>query len=82
VLGYCVGSADVMRKQLEHLAEMAVRPRVTIQVIAAGAAAFGGLSGALAIGHDSRPCRQRGDRPGLHRLEIKSAAVVVQYGLM
>lgn len=53
VLGYCVGSADIMRKQLEHLAEMAARPRVTIQVISASAGAYGGLSGAFAIGTDS-----------------------------
>jgi Domain of unknown function (DUF5753) len=53
VLGYLVGSAEVMRKQLEHLAEMAARPRVTIQVIAVGAGAYGGLSGAFAIGTDS-----------------------------
>jgi DNA-binding XRE family transcriptional regulator len=50
VLGSCVGGADVMRKQVEHLAAMAARPRVTIQVIAAGAGAYGGLSGAFAIG--------------------------------
>jgi hypothetical protein len=53
ILGYCVGSADVMRKQAEHLAEMAARPRVTIQVVAAGAGAYGGLSGAFAIGTDN-----------------------------
>jgi transcriptional regulator with XRE-family HTH domain len=50
VLSYRVGSADVMRKQLDHLAAMAARPRVTIQVIAASAGAYGGLSGAFAIG--------------------------------
>ena len=44
-----------MRKQLEHLAEMAARPRVTIQVISASAGAYGGLSGAFAIGTDSAP---------------------------
>jgi DNA-binding XRE family transcriptional regulator len=53
VLGYCVGSADVMRKQVDHLAEMAARPRVTIQVVSASAAAYGGLSGAFAIGTDA-----------------------------
>jgi hypothetical protein len=53
ILGYCVGSADVMRKQVDHLAEMAARPRVTIQVVSAGAGAYGGLSGAFAIGTDS-----------------------------
>lgn len=50
VLEYCVGSAGIMRKQIDHLAEMAARPRVTIQVIAAAAGAYGGLSGAFAIG--------------------------------
>ena len=53
VLGYRVGSAGVMRKQLEHLAAMAARPRVTIQVVSAAAGAYGGLSGAFAIGTDS-----------------------------
>jgi DNA-binding XRE family transcriptional regulator len=53
VLGYCVGSADVMRKQIDHLAEMAARPRVMIQVVSAGVGAYGGLSGAFAIGTDT-----------------------------
>ncbi len=52
VLSYRVGSAEVMRKQIEHLAEMAARPRVTIQVVSAAAGAYGGLSGAFAIGTD------------------------------
>jgi hypothetical protein len=42
-----------MRKQVEHLAAMAARPRVTIQVVAAGTGAYGGLSGAFAIGTDA-----------------------------
>ncbi len=50
VLSYRVGSAGVMRKQIEHLAAMSARPRVTIQVVAAAAGAYGGLSGAFAIG--------------------------------
>ena len=50
VLGYCAGAADVMRKQFEHLAGMAARPRVTIQIVSAAAGAYGGLSGAFAIG--------------------------------
>jgi hypothetical protein len=52
VLSYRVGSAEVMRKQIDHLAEMATRPRVMIQVVAAAAGAYGGLSGAFAIGAD------------------------------
>ncbi len=53
VLGYCIGSADVMRKQIDHLAEMTARPRVMIQVVSAAAGAYGGLSGAFAIGTDT-----------------------------
>jgi transcriptional regulator with XRE-family HTH domain len=52
VLDYCVGSADVMRKQVDHLCDMSQRPRVTIQVVPASARAYGGLSGAFAIGTD------------------------------
>ncbi len=52
VLAYRVGSADVMRKQAAHLTEMAERPRVTIQVVPASAGAYGGLSGAFAVGSD------------------------------
>jgi transcriptional regulator with XRE-family HTH domain len=52
VFGYCVGSADVMRKQMDHLSEMVQRPRVTIQVVSSGAGAYGGLSGAFAVGED------------------------------
>lgn len=52
VLSYRVGSVGVMRKQIEHLAAMSVRPRVTIQVVSAAAGAYGGLSGAFAIGTD------------------------------
>ncbi len=39
-----------MRKQADHLAEMAQRPRVTIQIVPGSAEPYGGLSGALAIG--------------------------------
>ena len=52
VLGYRVGSADIMRKQIDHLSEMAARPRVTVQVLPCTAGAHGGLSGAFAIGID------------------------------
>ena len=38
-----------MRKQIDHLSEMAHRPRVTIQVVSGSAGAYGGLSGAFAI---------------------------------
>lgn len=54
VFGYCVGSPDVMRKQTDHLAQMAARPRVTIQIVSGAAGAYGGLSGAFAIGSDGQ----------------------------
>jgi hypothetical protein len=52
VLSYCVGAPDVMRKQADHLAQMAQRPRITIQFVSASAGPYGGLSGAFAIGSD------------------------------
>lgn len=52
VLSNCVGGPDIMRKQAEHLAQMAQRPRITIQIVSASAGAYGGLSGAFAIGSD------------------------------
>lgn len=53
VLSYRIGSVDVMSKQVNHLCEMSHRPRVTIQVVSGSAGAYGGLSGAFAIGSDS-----------------------------
>jgi transcriptional regulator with XRE-family HTH domain len=50
VLHRLVGSPKVMRDQLLRLADLAVRPRITIQVVAAGAGAHAGLLGAFIIG--------------------------------
>lgn len=44
-----VGSAEIMRAQLKHLAELSRRPRITVQVVPDDADAYGGLSGAFAI---------------------------------
>src|SRR5215472_6562747 len=44
-----VGGRDVMRLQVEHLAEMAARPNVVIQVIPAEVGAHVGLTGAFVI---------------------------------
>ncbi|MGW4636982.1 helix-turn-helix domain-containing protein [Sphaerisporangium sp. NPDC004334] len=49
VLHRPVGGAEVMREQLEHLLEMATRPKVTIQIVPYGAEALSGLIGAYAI---------------------------------
>ncbi len=50
VLHRCVGSPDVMRGQLAHLANIGRRPLVTIQVVPARTGAHAGLTGAITIG--------------------------------
>jgi DNA-binding XRE family transcriptional regulator len=49
VLHRAVGGPDVMGHQVEHLAEMAERPSVVIQVIPSGVGAHEGLAGAFMI---------------------------------
>jgi transcriptional regulator with XRE-family HTH domain len=49
VLHRCIGSAKIMYDQLAHLADMAGRPKVTVQVVPAEAGAHVGLQGAFAI---------------------------------
>ena len=46
---YRVGSAETMRGQLKHLAELSRRPNVTVQVVPDNADAHGGRSGAFAV---------------------------------
>jgi transcriptional regulator with XRE-family HTH domain len=47
VLHRCIGSAAIMAGQLEHLAQAAHRPNVTIQLVPEQAGAYAGLSGAF-----------------------------------
>ena len=49
VLQRRVGNPEIMRGQIKHLAELARRPNVTVQVIPDDADAYGGRSGAFAI---------------------------------
>lgn len=49
VLHRLIGSPEVMRDQLNHLADMSERPYVTVQVIPDGSGANAGLSGAFYI---------------------------------
>ncbi len=49
VLHRCIGSAKIMRDQLAHLADLADRPNVTVQVVPAEVGAHVGLQGAFAI---------------------------------
>jgi Domain of unknown function (DUF5753) len=44
-----VGSAEIMRAQLKHLAELSRRPNITVQVVPDDADAYGGLSGGFAV---------------------------------
>jgi hypothetical protein len=44
-----VGGSDVMGEQVAHLAEMAARPRITVQVLPDESGAYGGLSGGFAV---------------------------------
>jgi transcriptional regulator with XRE-family HTH domain len=49
VLHRCVGSPKIMHEQLLHLAEMAGRPRVTVQVVPARTGTHAGLLGAFIV---------------------------------
>jgi transcriptional regulator with XRE-family HTH domain len=49
VLRRVVGSQGVMRGQLEHLAEMAQRPKVTVQVVPFARGAYPGMTGRFEI---------------------------------
>jgi transcriptional regulator with XRE-family HTH domain len=49
VLCRCIGSAKIMYDQLAHLADLAGRPKVTVQVVPAEVGAHVGLQGAFAI---------------------------------
>jgi len=47
VLYRCIGGAAIMAGQLEHLAQAARRPNITIQLVPEEAGAYAGLSGAF-----------------------------------
>jgi transcriptional regulator with XRE-family HTH domain len=49
VLHRCIGSPKIIRGQLEHLADLAERPRVTVQVVPAEVGAHVGLLGGFGI---------------------------------
>jgi hypothetical protein len=56
VLHRCIGSPKITHGQLEHLADLAKRPRVTIQVVPAEVGAHVGLLGGFGIAtFDHRP---------------------------
>lgn len=48
-----VGSKAIMIEQIEHITEVAQRPRFTVQIVPAAAGAYGGMSGAFAIADDA-----------------------------
>jgi transcriptional regulator with XRE-family HTH domain len=49
VLARRIGSPEIMRGQIDHLAMMGTRPNVTIQVVPEMAGAYAGLSGAFSV---------------------------------
>jgi uncharacterized protein DUF5753 len=49
VLHRCVGSLKIMQEQLLHLADLADRPRITIQVVPARMGVHAGLLGGFAV---------------------------------
>lgn len=49
VLRTMIGSAEIMAEQLAHVAEVACRPHVVVQILPAGTGAHAGLSGAFDI---------------------------------
>jgi hypothetical protein len=49
VLHRAVGGRDVMREQLDHLARLAARPNVTLQVVPFGAGAHAGFGGSFVV---------------------------------
>jgi transcriptional regulator with XRE-family HTH domain len=55
VLHRLIGSAKIMRGQLEHLLDTYERPGVTIQVVPTGVGAHAGLLGAFAIASGDAP---------------------------
>lgn len=49
VLTRLIGSAEIMQEQLTYLAEMALRPNISIHIVPSSVGAHAGLSGDLAI---------------------------------
>jgi transcriptional regulator with XRE-family HTH domain len=73
VLHRSVGGAKVMYDQLQHLAEMSERPRVTVQVLPAEVGVHVGLLGAFAIaGFED-------DTPGIVYLESPDAGETTRH---
>ncbi len=71
-----IGDAKVMREQLEHLAEMAGRPKNTIQIVPAEIGAHVGLLGAFAIASiDSGPAIVYLETPDEGRTTERAAVV-------
>ena len=49
VLHRLIGSPEIMREQLAHMAELAQLPHVSVQIVPASAGAHAGLAGAFTI---------------------------------
>jgi len=49
VLYRLVGSSEIMKEQLEHIARLAARPNICVQIVPAGIGATAGLSGDIGL---------------------------------
>jgi transcriptional regulator with XRE-family HTH domain len=78
VLGRRVGDAVVMAAQLGHLAEMAARPHVTIQVVPEQAAAYAGLTAGLAIAADADGRQAAHLDTGIQGMTVAEPALVAR----
>ena len=76
VLHRLIGSAEIMHEQLLHVAELAGRPYVCVQVVPTAAGAVAGLSGAvnLASGDGSPDVLHNDAVPEGYTIEVGSAA--------
>jgi len=71
VLRRPVGSREVMRHQVEHLAEMSERPSIVIQVVATEVGAHDGVNGSFVIADFA-------DAPGIAYLETALTGWIVE----
>jgi transcriptional regulator with XRE-family HTH domain len=71
VLHRCIGSPKIMHDQLVHLADMAERPNITVQIVPASVGKHAGLLGAFAIAEFD-------DKPSIVYLETSANGQVVE----
>jgi len=78
VLHRRVGTPEVMREQLLHVADMAERPNITVEVVPASAGAHTGLLGAFAIAEHSETARVGYLETVTNGLVVETGSVVAE----